>query len=278
MPELPEVETVRRELSPWLSGRIIRRAKLADADPAPKYAHLEKASQQRILQVNRRGKFLLLPLQNGAELIIHLGMTGVILARKPRRHIRVILDLSGPSQRRLYFQDPRRFGRFLVVPGGDYRTLPTLHRMGPEPLSEAFTTNHFHRALSASRAPIKSLILSQRPVAGLGNIYVDEALWAARVHPLTPARALSLRKVDKLRIAIVRILEESIAARGTTFSDYRTVGGESGGFFQQLDVYGRDGESCRRCATRLRKRVVGQRGTHFCPQCQRLPRLVKRDR
>ncbi len=271
MPELPEVETVRRELGPWLTGRVIRRARLAEADPAPKYAALERADGQRIVAVHRRGKFLVLPLHTGDELIIHLGMTGVISWRAPQSHVRVILDLSGRGRRRLYFKDPRRFGRFLVVPGGDYQTLPTLRQMGPEPLGAAFTTDHFHLALGASRAPIKSLLLSQRPVAGLGNIYVDEALWAARIHPLTPARQLSRRKTAELHAQIVRILQASIDASGTTFHDYRTVGGGQGGFLQRLAVYGRDGERCQRCASRLRKSVVSQRGTHFCPRCQRQP-------
>jgi len=272
MPELPEVETVRRELAPWLTGRIVRRTRLAEAEPGPRYAGLERAEGQRIVAVNRRGKFLLLPLNGGDELIIHLGMTGVISCRDPRHHVRVVLDLSGRRHRRLYFRDPRRFGRFLVVPARDYRTLPTLHHMGPEPLEPSFTADHFHERLAGRRGPIKALLLSQRPVAGLGNIYVDEALWAARIHPLTPAGRLSRRKTAHLHQAVVAVLEASIAASGTTFHDYRTVEGERGTFFERLAAYGRDGEPCRRCGARLRKSVVAQRGTHHCPRCQRTPR------
>jgi formamidopyrimidine-DNA glycosylase len=268
MPELPEVETVRRELEPWLIGRTIKRARRADAPAGPKYADLERADGQRILEVNRRGKFLLLPLSGGDELVIHLGMTGIVSHQPPTTHLRVLVDLNGRSKRRLYFRDTRRFGRFLVVPAGDYRSLPTLHRMGPEPLSADFTVTSFHRSL-ASRSVIKALILSQRPVAGVGNIYADESLWRARIHPLTPAGSVSKKKVAGLRTAIIEVLTASIEAQGTTLNDYRTVNGEVGAYLEQLDAYGHDGEPCSRCGATLRKIVVGQRGTHFCPRCQR---------
>jgi len=269
MPELPEVETVRRELEPWLTGRTIRRARRADAPAGPKYANLERADGQRIHGVTRRGKFMLMPLSGGDELIVHLGMTGIISAHAPKTHVRVIVELSGRAQRKLYFQDTRRFGRFLVVSAGEYRSLPTLHRMGPEPLGDGFTPAAFHVALQRSRMAIKAHIMSQRPVAGVGNIYCDEALWRARIHPLTPANRVSKTKAAVLRRAISDILTASIRAQGTTINDYRTVNGEVGAYLQQLDAYGHNGEPCRRCQTILRKMVVGQRGTHFCPRCQR---------
>ncbi|HHH10644.1 MAG TPA: bifunctional DNA-formamidopyrimidine glycosylase/DNA-(apurinic or apyrimidinic site) lyase [Sorangium sp.] len=275
MPELPEVETVRRELVPWLTGRRITRARRADAPAGPKYRNLERADGQRIEAVGRRGKFLLLPLSGGDELIIHLGMTGIVTPKKPNQHLRVVVHLSGRKQRRLYFQDPRRFGRFLVVPTGDYRTLPTLHHLGPEPLGQAFTNAGFYRALQRSRTPIKVYIMGQRPVAGVGNIYADESLWRARIHPLTPARRLSRTKVAALRQAIIDILTASIAAQGTTLNDYRTVNGEVGAYLAELNAYGHAGCPCARCSTILKRIVVGQRGTSFCPRCQRQPRPRK---
>ncbi len=271
MPELPEVETVRRELAPWLTGRTILRARRADAPRGPKYSHLEEAEGRRILEVNRRGKFLLLPLSGGREMVIHLGMTGILSPKRPDEHLRVRLELSGRDRTTLYFKDARRFGRFLVVPQGAYRTLPTLAQMGPEPLDAGFTTDAFLALLRASRAPIKAFLMSQRPVAGVGNIYADEALWRARIHPTTPAARISRAKVEALRRAIVAVLEASLVAQGTTIHDYRTVNGEVGRFLEQLAVYGHDREPCRRCGATLAKMVVGQRGTHFCPRCQRRP-------
>ena len=269
MPELPEVETVRRELEPWLSGRSILRARRAAAPPGPKYAHLERAAGQRILAVQRRGKFMLLPLSGDDELIVHLGMTGVITARKPPNHLRVVLELSGRSKRTLYFKDPRRFGRFLVVPRGDYRALPTLAALGPEPLSNAFTASGLHAALRRRTAAIKGLLLGQRLVAGVGNIYADEALWRARIHPQTSACRVSRRKSQQLHQAIVEVLSEAIIAQGTTLNDYRTVNGSLGSYVDELNVYGHDGKPCRRCGTVISKSVVAQRGTHHCPRCQR---------
>ncbi|PKN55456.1 MAG: DNA-formamidopyrimidine glycosylase [Deltaproteobacteria bacterium HGW-Deltaproteobacteria-14] len=271
MPELPEVETVRRELAPWLTGRTILRARRELAPAGPKYAGLEAASGQRVGSVDRRGKFLILPLSRGDELIIHLGMTGMISPAPPADHVRVTLTLDGPAPNVLYFRDPRRFGRFLVAPGGDRSALPTLANLGPEPLSPEFTVARFAAGLNR-RTCVKAALLSQRAVAGLGNIYVDEALWRVRVHPETPAHTLSRARIAALREAIVAVLGAAVEARGTTLSDYRTVGGEEGGYVGRLDAYGRDGEPCRRCGTALVRTVVAQRGTHFCPRCQRPPK------
>ena len=263
---------MRRELAPWLGGRTIVRAERVDAPPGPKYAGLERAAGQRIDGVVRRGKFLILPLSAGDELIVHLGMTGVVSAELPDRHLRVRLTLDGGDRPTLFFRDARRFGRFLVVPAGDYRSLPTLHAMGPEPLSDDFTEAGFARALKRSSTPVKSFLLSQKPVAGVGNIYADEALWRARIHPLTPARWVSRGKVGPLRGAIREVLAASIAAQGTTLNDYRTVNGEVGAYRDQLHVYGHAEEPCPRCGTSISKIVLGGRGTHFCRRCQRLPK------
>ncbi|MDQ3457744.1 MAG: bifunctional DNA-formamidopyrimidine glycosylase/DNA-(apurinic or apyrimidinic site) lyase [Deinococcota bacterium] len=262
---------MRRELEPWLSGRKIVSASLEDAPPGPKYAGLERAGGQRILSVGRRGKFLILPLDGGDELIIHLGMTGVLTATRPERHLRVSLALDEGEDPALYFQDARRFGRFVVVSAGDYATLPTLQAMGPEPLGDGFTAGRFYAALQASSVALKSYLLSQRPVSGVGNIYADEALWRSRLHPLTPANRVPRRKVPALMAAIREVLEASIAAQGTTLNDYRTVNGEVGAYSSELRAYGKGGEPCPRCGDAVEKIVLAGRGTHYCPRCQRLP-------
>ena len=274
MPELPEVETVRRELEPWLTGRTIVAAERVDAPAGPKYANLARAAGQRIGGVGRRGKFLILPLSRGDELIVHLGMTGIVSPERPGQHVRVHLRLSGRAPAELFFRDPRRFGRFLVVSAGDYHTLPTLDALGPEPFDRAFTAAAFHAALAQSRMAIKLYLLSQRPVAGLGNIYIDEALWHARIHPLLPASRLTREQATRLRTVAIDVLRDAIEAQGTTINDYRTVNGEVGDYVNSLVAYGHEGDPCRRCGAALRKIVLGARGTHYCPRCQRAPRNV----
>lgn len=226
--------------------------------------------------MSRRGKFLILPLSRGDELIVHLGMTGVISTVPPSDHVRVELVLDGPNQCNLYFRDVRRFGRFLVVPAGEYGSLPTLAGMGPEPLSAEFTVAEFRHALSRSSVAVKTYLLSQKPVAGVGNIYADEALWRARIHPETPANEVSAVKAKALRDAIRQVLERSIAAQGTTLSDYRTVNGEPGSFLSQLSAYGQGGKPCSRCGRMMERSVVGARSTVYCPRCQRSPRVAGR--
>jgi formamidopyrimidine-DNA glycosylase len=277
IPELPEVETVRRELAPWLSGRRIEAATRVDAPLGPKTADVERAVGQHIEGVWRRGKFLLLPLRRddaavADELVIHLGMTGVISSEPPRGHLRLTLSLDGPRPNTLYFRDPRRFGRFLVVPRGVYATLPTLAAMGPEPLEGDFTVAGFAAALARSRAPIKGVLLAQRAVSGVGNIYADEVLWRTRIHPLTPAVRLSRAQVRALHTAIREVLTAAVEMQGTTLYDYRTVNGEVGSYLEKLDAYGHTGDPCPRCGTPLERMVVVQRGTHLCPRCQKLPR------
>ncbi len=270
---------MRRELEPWLTGRTVLAAERVDAPPGPKYAGLEGLPGHRIEAVTRRGKFLIMPLRGpastagvDAELIVHLGMTGVVRRTPPPGHLRVRVAFDGLEPATLYFQDVRRFGRFTLVSAGDYRSLPTLASLGPDALDPAFTVGGFRRALAGSEVAIKPLLLSQRPVAGVGNIYADEALWRVGVHPLRPARTLSRAQVVALHGAVIDVLEESVALQGTTLYDYRTVNGEVGSFLERLAVYGHDGEPCARCGTTLEKLVVGQRGTHVCPRCQVAPR------
>ncbi len=246
------------------------------APPGPKYAGLERAAGQRVLAVGRRGKFILAPLSGGDELVVHLGMTGSLAPEEPADHVRVRLHLLGEGPATIYFRDPRRFGRFLVVRAGDYGALPTLSSLGPEPFDPALTPELFTANLRRSGVAVKAYLLSQRPVAGVGNIYADEALWRARVHPLTPANALTPDQAGALLQALRDVLAESIAANGTTLRDYRRVGGESGSFYERLAVYGKGGEPCPRCGTAMVRSVVGGRGTVHCPVCQPAPRRAGR--
>lgn len=267
MPELPEVETVRLGLEPRLLNTKILSASLVDAKPHKKYKDLELSVGQSIKAVKRRGKFLILKLSGNLDLIIHLGMTGVLAFEPFEKHTRVKLEFANEN---LYFQDLRRFGRFLVVPAGNYQSMPTLHHMGPEPLADAFNPKQFHKALKKTQTAIKTYILSQRPVAGLGNIYVDEALWRAKIHPKTAANKLKKAKAHALVPIIKEILSASLEAQGTTLNDYRTVEGDSGEYAAALQVYGRKGLSCHRCAKKIERIVVAGRGTHICPNCQKL--------
>lgn len=285
MPELPEVETVRRGLIPWLTGRTIAVARRVDAPAGPKYRGLERAAGQTITAVTRRGKFIVMPLSGGDTLVVHLGMTGVLGFARPADHLRVEVLLepvgsarSGRRARRapsadsgrdaLYFRDPRRFGRFVVIGEGDEAVLPTLAAMGPEPLGEAFSLEAFSAALARRAAGIKTVLLSQRVVAGVGNIYADEVLWRCRLHPERRAATLTRREVVDLHAQIREVLAEAIADGGTTLRDYRQVEGGAGTHQEALGVYGRAGLPCPRCGEVLTRLVVGQRGTTLCPVCQ----------
>jgi formamidopyrimidine-DNA glycosylase len=276
VPELPEVETVRRELEPWLTGRSIIKAERVDAPEGKKYVNLERAAGQKILGVNRSGKFLILPLDAGDELIIHLGMTGIISPEPFDKHVRAKLTLNEGKNPELYFQDVRRFGRFLIVRAGDYKTLPTLDAIGPEPLSEGFTEAQFSKALKKSSTAIKTYLLSQKPVSGVGNIYADEALWRTNIHPLTPANKIPKAKTALLMQAIREILAASIEAQGTTLSDYRTVNGEVGAYITQLKAYGHEGNECNNCGTPIERMMIGGRSSFYCPQCQKKPRQKRK--
>jgi formamidopyrimidine-DNA glycosylase len=265
MPELPEVETVRRDIAPQVTGRRIAGA---EAGPGPRYGSLSDAIGRTILRVERRGKYLLFDLGD-RELVIHLGMSGrLFMAPRPPEdsHLRAVLELDGAGAGYLFFVDMRKFGTLAVVRPGKYDTIPTLAAMGPEPLSDEFAVEAFCRAVAGGGTPIKALLLSQKAVAGLGNIYVDEALHRAGIHPA--ARGVDRKLAIKLHQAIRDVLEEAIANRGTTFSLYRDGYMREGNHYAELRVYDRAGKPCPACRTPIEKTRVAQRGTYFCPRCQ----------
>jgi len=265
MPELPEVETIRAQLDPVVSGRDIVGA---SSHPSGKFSPAIEATGAMIERVRRRGKYLLFDLDDDRELIVHLGMTGVLSV--PDRsdegaYVRAQWELG--DGRWLVFNDVRRFGRIRVVAAGDYETIATLRDLGPEPSDPAFTAQHLHTALNKSSRRLKTQLLSQRPVAGLGNIYADEALWLAGVRPT--ARAITKPAAARLRDACVEVIASAIDNGGTTLRDYRNAEGGSGNNQFYLRCYGRAGEPCERCASPLRSMVVDARTTTWCPSCQK---------
>ena len=205
------------------------------------------------------------------DLVLHLGMTGSFrFAEEPRHddldHVRAWFALS--DDRYLLFNDPRRFGRVSVVPQDDHSSIPTLAALGPEPLGPDFTVDRFADDLQRTSATVKAALLGQRIVAGVGNIYADESLWRARIHPLS--RRVGRDRAARLHAAVVEVIRGAVQREGTTFRDYQMVNGQSGRNADFLDVYGRGGEPCPRCGTELRHTVVAQRGTTYCPRCQRV--------
>jgi len=262
MPELPEVESVRRQLEPQLRGHQIVEVW---TDVQRRFLDPEKLVGHTVLEVERRGKFLICPLDGDLELIMHLGMTGVLHFGPADPYTRARIGLD--DGRELVFRDVRRFGGLAVVPAGQYDALPTLATLGPEPLSDEFDPEEFARRLARTRAPIKPYLLSQRPVAGVGNIYADEALWLARIHPAS--RRVGRKRALALHAAIREVLTHAIEREGTTFRDYRTVNGESGRNATFLIAYGQAGRPCPRCGHPLKKIYLGGRGTTYCPHDQR---------
>jgi formamidopyrimidine-DNA glycosylase len=275
VPELPEVETVRRRLVPRLEGRVVVAADIADARltapeaPGDVAGRLEGAEIERL---GRRGKYLLLELDRGV-LAVHLRMTGNLRVTPegapPPPFTRAELRLDDGTV--VHYTDIRRFGTWRLL---DHDAAPGWldARNGPEPLGEGFTTTGLLQALHGRRAPVKAAILDQRVVAGLGNIYADEALWRARVHPATAAGAVGRTRVTALHGAIREVLQQGIDAQGATIRDFRTPDGGYGSAQERLDAYGRAGKPCVRCGTSLTRIVVGGRGTHFCRRCQQAPR------
>jgi formamidopyrimidine-DNA glycosylase len=273
MPELPEVETVAQGLRASLVGCTITEVKVLWArsvvppDPA---TFARRLTGQAVTDVGRRGKWLVMALSGGDMLLIHLRMSGRLLlepeACLDSRHLRVLFLLD--DGRRLSFVDQRKFGRLHLTDN------PTqvLGALGPEPLSDEFTAEQLGEMLAQRRGRIKSLLLNQRFLAGLGNIYADESLWRARIHPLRPANTLAPAEVRRLHEAIRSVLLAAIASGGTTLQDatYQQTNGRAGEFANRLAVYGQAGQPCLRCSTTVERIRVSQRSTHFCPHCQPL--------
>jgi formamidopyrimidine-DNA glycosylase len=264
MPEGPEVETYRTRLEPRLLGRTLSRVRVHDhrltmpLDPAEVEAEL---TGERVGAVERRGKYLVIRFESGLALVVHLRMTGGF-PEEPATHERAVIDLDDGTG--LSYRDVRRFGTWHVLAPAalqDYLSA----RLGPEPLGSRFTTRFLAERLARRRAPLKSVLLDQRVVAGMGNIYADETLWHARLHPLRPAAELDPEEVSALRRGVRLALRRGIERQGANLGDGAYP---SGSMQDEFRVYGRTGEPCRRCRTPIEKTRVAGRGTHFCPHCQ----------
>jgi formamidopyrimidine-DNA glycosylase len=303
MPELPEVETIRRQLEPELVGRRIERAEVLDerwTRPEPP-AGVEAALAGRTVEaVGRRGKYLIASLDDGSALVMHLRMTGNLLLRPPgsdavadlmdaeplggprlyearpeARYLRARLWLDDGSE--LWFTDARRFGHAAVLRADEVEPY-FAQRLGVEPLSGELTPALLCALAAGRRAPLKSFLLDQSGIAGIGNIYADEALFRAELHPLSPAGSMRLEHCESLCEGIIEALELALAHRGSSIDDYRDARGEPGSMQEEFLVHTREGEPCPRCGETIRRLVVSGRSTYFCPGCQRRLRARPRRR
>ncbi len=277
MPELPEVETVRRRLLTCLPGLLLREVVVNDRTVS---AQTEEElntylSGRRVTGLRRRGKYLLVDLGPAADrhagpavAVIHLRMTGRLVFRPApgERPARFIWELEPATM--LHFQDVRRFGRLWAFVPQDEAAFFSARGMGPEPFGPHFTPAYLAGALAGRRAPLKSFLLDQRRIAGVGNIYADEALFRARLHPLRAAGSVGPREARRLHAALLETLQAGIDHEGSSIESFIDPAGERGSFQEILDVYQRTGQPCRACGMRIERVVVGGRGTHYCPGCQ----------
>lgn len=274
MPELPEVETVRRQLQAALPGRVVTNAWISPDAPAllrglTREQFVDRAGGRTIEGLRRRGKWLIVDLSGGVLFVMHLRMTGRIFLRRPDDppdpFLRACLTLDNGCE--LRWCDVRKFGTWNLVED----IVEVTGAMGPEPLDSDFSAETILAATVGRRAPMKSVLLDQRRVAGLGNIYVDEALWRAAIHPRRESGSLTLEEAERLREAIVAVLLDSLESGGSSMRDYLDTSGRRGRFQDRWQVYKREGEPCPRCGTAIAKIVMSGRGTRYCPKCQSEP-------
>ena len=283
MPELPEVETVRRGLTPVMEGGVIARAEVNRPDlrwPFPPRM-AERLTGARVLQLRRRSKYILADLDRGETLLIHLGMSGRMLISgdplgrfvhdhpAPEKHDHVVFHMENGA--RITFNDPLRFGAMDMMPTDGAENHALLAALGPEPLGNGFHPEYLVRALKGRNTTMKAALLDQKIVAGLGNIYVCEALWRAKIHPARKAGRVSAARIGALVPIIRDVLSDAIAAGGSSLRDYRQADGELGYFQHSFDAYGREGQTCRRegCGGVITRVVQSARSTFYCPRCQR---------
>lgn len=279
MPELPEVETIRRQLAPRLAGRSITCVKVIDprwCAPVPAQTFEGLTRGHTIDAVSRRGKYFVFELDGaGPFLLLHLRMTGNLLyieddAPADRDHLRATLELD--DGHRVLFVDPRRFGHATLLPDRASLDRYFADRLGPEPLADSFTPATLAEIVAGRTQPVKSLLLTQKRIAGIGNIYADEALFRASIHPRQPAGTLKSDELEALHGGIVEALTDGIDAGGASIDDFRDIDGARGAMQDRFLVHRRAGEPCFACGGQIRRIVLGGRGTYFCPRCQKLRR------
>jgi len=274
MPELPEVETVRLTLLPLVTGRRIAGLTVLQGHlrrPVNLSQLKRHVVGRRVETVERRGKYLIFRLDSAHVLVFHLGMTGRLrvegLEAPPRTHDCLLFHLSGGKD--LRYEDKRRFGLVFAASGKMLPRDPSFRDMGPEPLSDSLPENYLWARSRGRYLPVKNFLMDGRVIAGVGNIYANEALFAARIRPDRPVSRLSRQTFARLTESLRLILREAIGQRGTSFSDYRDGNGRPGNFQIRLRIYGKEGEACSICATRIRRIVQAGRSSFFCPRCQR---------
>jgi formamidopyrimidine-DNA glycosylase len=273
MPELPEVESVRRQLEPALVGRRFERVSIDDPRLVRPYEPAEVAAElegEDVAAVERRGKYLVVRFESGRVLLIHLRMTGSLLSAASGSlpddpHCRAVVKLDDGSD--VAYRDVRRFGTWLLLEPGEAEPYLAA-RVGDEPLDALFTAARLGERLAGRRTSLKAALLDQRTLAGMGNIYVDEALWRARLNPLRPASGLDRNELRRLHRCIRAALEHGLARQGSTLRDYRLPDGSGGSMQNEFRVYGRRDEPCDRCGTLIARTQVAGRTTWFCPTCQ----------
>ncbi len=281
MPELPEVETVRRGLAPAMEGKRILRVETRRKDlrfPFPERFN-QRLEGAKLTRLGRRAKYLVGELSNGEALIMHLGMTGRFTvsgkkkgefhhaAGEDEKHDHVVFDMAGGA--RVVFNDARRFGFMDLWPLEDIDNYAPFSGMGPEPISNEFSGAYLKEAFAGKKTPVKSALLDQNVVAGLGNIYVCEALFRSGISPKKLAGAIKQGKLEVLAVEVRKVIEEAIIAGGSTISDFATTSGELGYFQHRFQVYDREGEDCVACAKPVKRLVQSGRSTFYCPTCQR---------
>lgn len=287
MPELPEVETVRRDLEPFLRGRVVREVAVTRDRAVRRQPHASfilGLRGRRLTDVRRHGKFLIIDVGGDDALVVHLRMSGQLRVAQPSdemvKHTHVVIDLDNDTQ--LRFVDPRTFGEMFVDTLDEHGRPLALRTLGPDAVNDKVSASAFHSILLGGRttATVKAALLDQNSLAGVGNLYADEALFAAGVHPRRLAASISLEEATLIRKELRRILTAAIKARGSSFSDegYVDAYGNPGSFALKHKVYGRPDKPCPRCGTPIEKAVVAQRGTHFCPSCQFLPTVRESQR
>lgn len=283
MPELPEVETVMRGMAPAMEGEVIAKVAVNRPDlrwPFPPNM-ADRLAGQTVLSLRRRSKYILCDLSSGETLLIHLGMSGRVLISgdplgqfvhdhpTPEKHDHVVIDMRNGAK--ITYNDPRRFGAMDLIDRGESDRYPLLAKLGPEPLGNGFDANYLRRALAGRVIPMKSALLDQKIIAGLGNIYVCEALFRAGIHPGVRAENVAAARVEVLVFHIREVLQDAIGAGGSSLKDFRQADGKLGYFQHNFDVYGREGQPCRTsdCTENIGRMTQSGRSTFYCPSCQR---------
>ncbi len=275
MPEMPEVESIKRTLEKNINGQVIKNV-IVLLPRMIKYpdsiSYVKMLSGHKIKQIQRRGKYLIMQMDNEIMAVFHLRMTGrlcyVNKNKQEDKYERIIFELNNGDK--LIYADTRTLGTLYCIKPGELDKIKGLYELGPEPLSAEFTLEYLQSKLKNNRGKIKSFLLNQKNIAGLGNIYVDESLFLAGIYPETKACNINKKKAGKLIEAVNKVIKDGINDGGTTFRDYVNGKGEKGTHQEKLFVYGRDKKQCKKCGTIIEKIKVGGRGTCFCPHCQKL--------